>query len=588
MIDVISRAPGDAHRAVRGVVLGRQMDRFWKRTTDHQGDDFRRRAVRLARRALSIPQRQRLAARLPAAAPAGVDHRPLAAEHPRDRRARLCARHLLSGFQTKELFDHYRKACADLGRPAPAPDRFSYLGIVAIAQDRKEAMRRAEVMVGYLRSSGRVAEPFGTPPGYFSVKDAVRMIKARGKRTTTTATEKRSTRTTARSRTSSRPASCSSAHRRRLRPALRFIDNIGGLGHFLMMGHAGHMTHRGSRRPESPSSPGSPAATAETSRRIQAGGMIFSPPFKGGVARSAGVVALLLSLSALAHILEADPARRHFSARRDHRFHARALAPRLSEALGQPVIVENKTGSGGNIGTDFVAKAPPDGHTLLVAAPPNAINVSLYRTLPFDTKKDLVPVALVGSGANVLVVSAKTPVNNVRELVEHARRNPGKLNFASNGNGTSIHLSGELLKYYGKFDAAHVSLPRRARGDDCVARRRRGFMFDALSISAPQIRAGRIRLLAVTSRERSAMFPEAPTLVESGFPEFEVSGWTGVMTTGGTPQAIIARLEAELRRILSDRELIAAFEKPGMTASFAGAREFGEFLDAEIRRGRWR
>jgi len=265
-------------------------------------------------------------------------------------------------------------------------------------------------------------------------------------------------------------------------------------------------------------------------------------------------------------------------------FTARALAPRLGDALGQPVIVENRTGSGGNIGTDFVAKSAPDGHTLLVAAPPNAINVSLYKALPFDTKKDLAPVALVGSGANVLVVSAKTPVASVRELIEHARRNPGKLNFASNGNGTSIHLSGELLKYYGKFDAVHVPFRGAPAAMTALLAGDVDFMFDALSISAPQIRAGKIRLLAVTSRERSAMFPEAPTLVESGFPEFEVSGWTGVMTTGGTPQAVIARLEAELRRILSDRELIASFEKPGMTASFAGAREFGEFLDAEIRR----
>jgi alkanesulfonate monooxygenase SsuD/methylene tetrahydromethanopterin reductase-like flavin-dependent oxidoreductase (luciferase family) len=150
----------------------------------------------------------------------------------------------LSGFQTKDLFDHYRKACADLGRPAPAPDRFSYLGIVAIAEDRKEAFRRAEVMVGYLRSSGRVAEPFGTPPGYFSVKDAARMIKARGKRTTTT-----------------REGKAVDTHHGAIEDLVKagimfvgtpddvykqlaeFIDNIGGLGHFLMMGHAGHMTH---------------------------------------------------------------------------------------------------------------------------------------------------------------------------------------------------------------------------------------------------------------------------------------------------------------------------------------------------------
>jgi len=265
-------------------------------------------------------------------------------------------------------------------------------------------------------------------------------------------------------------------------------------------------------------------------------------------------------------------------------FTARALGPRLGEALGQPVIVENRTGSGGNIGTDFVAKSAPDGHTLLVAAPPNAINVSLYKALPFDTKKDLAPVALVGSGANVLVVGPKTPATSVRELIDYARRNPGKLNFASNGNGTSIHLSGELLKYYGKFDAVHVPFRGAPAAMTALLAGDVDFMFDALSISAPQIRAGKIRLLAVTSRERSAMFPDAPTLIESGFSEFEVSGWTGVMTTGGTPQAVIARLEAELRRILSDRELIAAFEKPGMTASFAGARDFARFLDEEIKR----
>jgi len=318
--------------------------------------------------------------------------------------------------------------------------------------------------------------------------------------------------------------------------------------------------------------------------------MIFSPPFKGGVARSAGVVTLvaaglLLSLSALAQY-PSKPIRLvvTFPPGGITDFTARALAPRLGEALGQPVIVENRTGSGGNIGTDFVAKSAPDGHTLLIAAPPNAINVSLYRTLPFDTKKDLAPVALVGSGANVLVISAKTPVGNVRGLIDLARRNPGKLNFASNGNGTSIHLSGELLKYYGKFDAVHVPFRGAPAAMAALLAGDVDFMFDALSISAPQIKAGKVKLLAVTSRERNPMFPGAPTLAESGFPEFEVSGWTGVMTTGGTPQPVIARLETELRRILSDRELIAAFEKPGMTVSFAGASEFGEFLDAEIRR----
>jgi tripartite-type tricarboxylate transporter receptor subunit TctC len=263
---------------------------------------------------------------------------------------------------------------------------------------------------------------------------------------------------------------------------------------------------------------------------------------------------------------------------------ARLLAPRLASALGQPVVVENRTGSGGNIGTEFVAKAAPDGYTLLIAPPPVAINVSLYKSLPFDTRKDLAPVALVGGTTNVLVVGPKTSAKSVQELIEQAKRNPGKLNFASNGNGTTIHLSGELLKLYAQFDARHIPYRGAPAAMAALLGGDVDFMFDALPPSAPHIKSGKVRLLAVTSRERNSMFPDAPTLVESGFPEFEVNSWTGVMTTGGTPPAVIARLENELRRMLTDPEAVAAFEKTGMTVKFGGAREFGALLDAEIRR----
>ena len=263
---------------------------------------------------------------------------------------------------------------------------------------------------------------------------------------------------------------------------------------------------------------------------------------------------------------------------------ARILSPRLAAALGQPVVVENRTGSGGNIGTEFVAKAPPDGHTLLIAPPPVAINVSLYKSLPFDTRKDLAPIALVGGTTNVLVVGPKTAAKSVQELVEQAKRNPGKLNFASNGNGTTIHLSGELLKLYAGFDARHIPYRGAPAAMAALLAGDVDFMFDALPPSAPHIKAGRARLLAVTSRERQPMFPDAPTLIESGFPEFEVNSWTGLMTTGGTPAAVVGRLEAELRRILADPEAVAAFEKTGMTVKFGGAQEFAALLDAEIRR----
>ena len=263
---------------------------------------------------------------------------------------------------------------------------------------------------------------------------------------------------------------------------------------------------------------------------------------------------------------------------------ARILSPRLASALGQPVVVENRTGSGGNIGTEFVARAPPDGHTLLIAPPPIAINVSLYKSLPFDTRKDLAPIALVGGTTNVLVVGPKTAAKSVQELVEQARRNPGKLNFASNGNGTTIHLSGELLKLYAGFDARHIPYRGAPAAMAALLAGDVDFMFDALPPSAPHIKAGRARLLAVTSRERQPMFPDAPTLVESGFPEFEVNSWTGLMTTGGTPAPIVGRLGAELRRILADPDAVSAFEKTGMTVKFGGAEAFAALLDAEIRR----
>ncbi len=265
-------------------------------------------------------------------------------------------------------------------------------------------------------------------------------------------------------------------------------------------------------------------------------------------------------------------------------FSARVIAPKLGEGLGQPVLVENRVGAGGNIGTDWVAKSVPDGHTLLIAVPPNAINVSLYKTLPFDTKKDLAPVALIGSVPNVLVVNAQSPVKSVKDLVDGARSKPGKLNFASNGIGTTIQLSGELFKYHGKFFALHIPYRGAPAAMAALLANDVDFMFDSLSVSLAQIRAGKLRLLAVTTRQRSPLFPDAPTMIESGFKDFDVSGWTGVLTTGGTPAAVIARLEAEVRRVLALSEILSAFEKPGMNVHFAPAREFGTFMDAEIER----
>ena len=263
---------------------------------------------------------------------------------------------------------------------------------------------------------------------------------------------------------------------------------------------------------------------------------------------------------------------------------ARVIAPPLSRALGQPVVIENKPGAGTTIGTDVVAKAPPDGYTLMVAASSTAIVPSLYKSLPYDAKKDLAPVALIGSTTNYLVVGLKTPVHNVRELVEYARRNPGKLNYASSGNGSSTHLSVELMKQQGKFFAVHI--PYRGVGPAMAALLAGDvdFLFDAGPASLPAIRAGRARLIAVSTRARSPLFPEIPTLVESGFPDFDVDSWTGVMATGGTPQPIVERLAAELRTVVALPEVAGAFEKLGMSVRYLGSREFAHFYDEEIRR----
>ena len=263
---------------------------------------------------------------------------------------------------------------------------------------------------------------------------------------------------------------------------------------------------------------------------------------------------------------------------------ARVIAPSLSKALGQPVVIENKPGAGTTIGTDFVAKSAPDGHTLMVAASSTAIVPSLYKSLPYDARKDLAPVALIGSTTNYLVVGPSTQVKSVAELVNYARRNPGKLNYASSGNGSSTHLTVELIKQQAHFYAVHI--PYRGVGPAMAAllAGEVDFLFDAGPASIPSIRAGKVRLLAVSTRTRSPLFPETPTLIESGFPDFDVDSWTGIMTTGGTPQPIVERIAAELHTVVSQPETVAAFEKLGMSVHYLGPREFADYYDREIKR----
>jgi tripartite-type tricarboxylate transporter receptor subunit TctC len=261
---------------------------------------------------------------------------------------------------------------------------------------------------------------------------------------------------------------------------------------------------------------------------------------------------------------------------------ARVLGPRLSEALRQPVVIENRTTGGILVGGELVAKAPADGYTLLSATPQVAIAQSMYKNTTFNPRRDLAPVALVGLIPNVLVVSPKTPATTVQELVELARRNPGKLNYSSTGAGTSVHLSAELLKYYAKVNIVHVPYRGAAAAMTALMTGDVDMLVDSLPPSLPHIRAGKARALAVTTSARVPQLPEVPTMIESGFPGFEVSGWSGVATTGGTPAAIITVLESEIRRALENAQTASAYEKAGLTLHFLGAKDFGAFWDAEI------
>lgn len=261
---------------------------------------------------------------------------------------------------------------------------------------------------------------------------------------------------------------------------------------------------------------------------------------------------------------------------------ARVIAPKLAAALGQPVVIEQRVGAGGNIGAEAVARAEPDGHTLLSATPPVAIAQSMYRNLSFSPRRDLAPVALIGDVPNILVVGANSPAKTLRELIEFARHNPGKLNYSSLGAGTSVHLAAELLKYQAKVFIVHIPYRGAPQAMLALLGGEVDAMMDALPPSIAQVRAGRTRALAVTSARRTPQLPDVPTVAESGFPGFEVTGWVGISTTAGTPPETIARLEAEIGKAIANPEVASLLERQGMALRFLGAKEFGAFLDAEI------
>ncbi len=262
---------------------------------------------------------------------------------------------------------------------------------------------------------------------------------------------------------------------------------------------------------------------------------------------------------------------------------ARALGQELTKSLGQPVIIDNRPGAGGNIGADFVAKSPPDGHTILMGAvSTHAINVTLYSKLPYDPIRDFAPVTRIPSGPNVLVVHPSIPARNVQELIAVARAHPGQLNFASGSTGSAGHLAGELFKVMAHVDMVHIPYKGAAPAVVDLLGGHVSLMFDNLASGLPNIKAGRVRALAVTTLKRSPMIPELPTISESGLRGFDVSTWFGVFAPAGTPAEIVNRLNTEIARVLRTQDMKERLAFLGAEPVGNRPEEFAAFVKAEI------
>ena len=231
---------------------------------------------------------------------------------------------------------------------------------------------------------------------------------------------------------------------------------------------------------------------------------------------------------------------------------ARVIAERLTQSLGQPIVVENRAGAGGTIGADLVAKAKPDGYTLLMGSVSNiAMAPSQYKALPYDPAKDFAPVALVAAAPNVLVVHPDFPVQSVRDLLAAARQKPGGINYASAGLGTSNHLTVELLQVMTGVKFNHVPYKGDAPGTADVVAGQVPMIFPTLPVALPFIKSGKLRPIAVSSAGRSSLLPEVPTVAESGgLPEFEVSVWVGIFAPAGTPRDVVGKLNGEIAKIV--------------------------------------
>jgi len=261
---------------------------------------------------------------------------------------------------------------------------------------------------------------------------------------------------------------------------------------------------------------------------------------------------------------------------------ARQLAERLHKRLGQPVIVENKAGAGTMIASEYVAKAAPDGHTVLLAASSLGIAPSLYSKVNYDPVKDFTPISLVASVVHVLEVHPSVPAKNVAELIAWIKANPGKVNYGSVGAGTSTHLESELFNTMAGVKMTHVPYKGSAPALMDLVGGNLQVMFDAWASSGPFIKDGKTRLLAVTTAQRSKILPDVPTVAESGLPGYEAMPWLGFVAPAGTPAAVVGKFHAELMEVLKEPEVQEKFRSLGLDIIGNTPQEFGEFIKKDI------
>jgi tripartite-type tricarboxylate transporter receptor subunit TctC len=260
---------------------------------------------------------------------------------------------------------------------------------------------------------------------------------------------------------------------------------------------------------------------------------------------------------------------------------ARLVGQKLTESMGQPVLIDNKTGATGIIGTDFVAKAAPDGYTLALVASSHAINPSMKKVMPFDAIKSFEAVVLTHVVPLMLVVSPSLPVKTVKELIAYGKANPGKLTFASSGSGGAPHFSGELFKTMAGIDMIHVPYKGSTLAHPDLLSGRTSVMFDTVAAINMQVKADKVRALAVTTAKRSSVAPTVPTMAEAGLPGYETSTWGGVLAPAGTPKAVVTKLNTEINKALNMPDVRQRLQEAGVEVGGGTPQQFTDFIQAE-------